>query len=340
MKMLTARHIGGLFCVYPPRIPGDCLGDRCDRDYICRLESVDMKQLLLIGCLGLLMWGCNRIDPEEPLPIYVALENPRVLIDEASGRYSDLGVRDAWVFQREEQIGVFRMPAVIPVLPREGIDSLRIGGGVFETGLSQSRLEYPFWDDDAVSIAGVEPLDTITFSPTFRYFERDTSIIYAFEEYFEGASVGLASQQFTDAYTLLRTSVEAAYTGSFGGRVRFSNNQYLFEATTNLLRLPQSGNNDIWLEVTYQNDIPFTVELVGLAPGSLIEESLPTNIVFASPDEWNTVYVHLNQLARSMPQGSVFKVLFRASSFQEGQQQGREGYLWLDHIRLIHFKPE
>lgn len=281
--------------------------------------------------------ACQLINPEEELPVYLSIEDPRVLVDENANTWSPLGIKDGWVFLQGEQIGVFELPAIIPVLPEKVGNSIRIGGGIFETGLSTFRVEYPFWDDVNVSIAGAQPLDTVVITPRFEYFPRDTTIIYAFEAGFEGGSSNLESLAPTSNFTSIQISTEDKFVGLQSGKVAFSPNRYRFEASSPLLSLPQSGNNAIWCEVTYKNDIPFTVLMIGLAPGSPIEVELPTNVLFASPDKWNTAYINLNDLARSIPNGSVFKLLFRASSQEAGSTTGRSGTIFLDQIRLIHF---
>ncbi len=288
-------------------------------------------------CVIPLLAGCDRLNPEESLPVYVEFRNPRVLVDEVRQVWSPLGVKDVWLFQQEDQVGVFEIPSVVPMLTKEGLDSIRIGGGVFETGLSGFRAEYPFWDDQKFSVAGLQPLDTLRVEPRFRYLQRDTTLIYAFEEDFESASVILQSQSLSSIFTQIVVSSEDRFVGQFAGKVTFTPQEYLFEGTSPVLSLPQSGTNDIWCEVTYKNDIAFSVLLVGLPRGGL-ETELPTNVVFFSPNEWNTAYIRLNDLARALPEGSAFKLLFRASSYDTEISAGRSGYLWLDHIRLIHFK--
>ena len=294
------------------------------------------KSICACLCM-LLLAGCDRLNPEESLPVYIEFRNPRVLVDEARQIWSPLGVKDVWLFQQEEQVGVFEMPTVVPMLMKPGLDSIRIGGGVFETGLSGFRSEYPFWDDQKFSVAGLQPLDTLRIEPRFRYLERDSTLIYAFEEDFESASVILESQSISSIFTRINVSSEDRFAGQFAGKVTFTPQEYLFEGTSPVLSLPQSGTNDIWCEVTYKNDIPFSVLLVGQPRGGF-ETELETNVVFFSPNGWNTAYIHLNDLARALPQGSAFKLLFRASSYDTELMAGRPGFLLLDQIRLIHFK--
>lgn len=294
-----------------------------------------MRFTLLFVLSGLT--ACQLINPTEELPVYVSIQDPRVLVDETLNTYSPLGIKDAWVFLQGEQIGIFELPAVIPLLPEKVGNTLRIGGGIFDTGLSTFRVEYPFWDDISISIEDAEPLDTVVITPRFEYFPRDTTIIYAFEAGFEGGSSNLESLSPTSTFTNIQISGEDRFVGLQSGKVAFSANKYQFEASSPLLSLPQTGNNAIWCEVTYKNDIPFTVLMIGLAPGSPIEVELPTNVLFSSPDEWNTAYINLNDLARSIPSGSLFKLLFRASSQEAGSTTGRTGTIFLDQIRLIHF---
>lgn len=296
-----------------------------------------MKIRIIFPFFFSVLTACQLVNPEEELPVYVSIQDPQVLVDETLNVYSSLGIKDAWVFLQGEQIGVFELPAVIPVLPEKVGYSLRIGGGIFDTGLSSFRMEYPFWNDINVSLAGAEPLDTVVVSPRFEYFPRDTTIIYAFEAGFEGGSSNLTSVAPASTYTNIQISSEDKFVGLQSGKVTFSANKYQFEASSPILTLPQSGNNAIWCEVTYKNDIPFTVLMIGLAPGSPIEVELATNVLFYSPDAWNTAYINLNDLARSIPDGAVFKLLFRASSQEAGSTTGRSGTIFLDQIRLIHF---
>lgn len=300
--------------------------------YLCYMK-IRVSFLALLLCLT----ACQLINPDEELPVYISIQDARVLVDETLNTYSPLGIKDAWLFLQSEQIGIFELPAVVPILPEKVGNTLRIGGGIFDTGLSTFRVEYPFWDDISVSIEGVEPLDTVVITPRFEYFPRDTTIIYAFEAGFEGGSSNLESLTPASTFTTLQITSEDKFVGLQSGKVSFSPNKYQFEASSPLLTLPQSGNNAIWCEVTYKNDIPFTVLMIGLAPGSPIEVELPTNVLFSSPDEWNTAYINLNDLARSIPDGSVFKLLFRASSQEAGSATGRTGTIFLDQIRLIHF---
>lgn len=296
-----------------------------------------MKYFVFVLSVGIMLTGCDLFNPEEELPIYVSIEDPLVEIRAQPSLFSAAGIKDAWVFLQNEQIGVFEMPVVVPVLPNESGTTLRIGGGVFETGLSGFRLEYPFWDDVNLSLDGALPLDTVVVRPRFRYFPRDTSLVYAYEAGFEGGSTNIESLTPTSNHTTIQVSTEDKFVGLQSGKVNFTSTRFQFEGVSPLLSLPQTGFNDIWCEVSYRNDIPFTVLMVGLAPGSPIEVELPTNVVFSSPNEWNTAYIHLNDLARSLPAGAVFKLIFRASSLEAGTSSGRNGFLFLDHIRLIHF---
>ncbi len=305
------------------------------------LNKRTSQLLFLAGILTfciLPLGGCRLLNPEEDLPVYVQVLEPLVLIDEANNVWSPAGIKDVWAFQQADKIGVFEMPVTFPVLLNEGVDSLRLGGGIFETGLSGFRVEYPFWNDVNVALEGAQPLDTVVVRPRFRYFQRDSTLIYALEEGFEGASIIFQSNEISDQFTSIQPSSEDKFVGQLSGKVTFSPAKYIFEGSSPVISLPQTGFNDIYCEVSYRNDIPFTVMLVGLTRGSLIEVELPTSIVFSSPNEWRTVYIHLNDLARSLPDGAAFKLVIRASSFDANAGSGRSGFLFLDHIRLIHYR--
>ena len=168
------------------------------------------------------------------------------------------------------------------------------------------------------------------------YFERDSVLFYPFEEEFEGAATDFTIDLSTPEYIDLKLTREDAFVGDQSGKVTFSRDRYFFEAiSTDFLPLPQSNANDVYVEITYKNDISFTAGLISLS-GQFFER-LESNVFFNSQGEWSTIYLHVNDLVRSAPSGSLFKLYIRASSLDPDTNEGVSGYLFLDHIRIVQF---
>lgn len=287
--------------------------------------------------LPIFIWasGCDSFDRPETLPVYLNLPRAEIRLNASGSIKSELGVKDLWVDYGPGQLGVYRLPSVVPLLPLEGVDSVVIRGGIFESGLSLVRSPYPFWRPLILPLNNT-PADTQTISPVFSYYP-DTVIAFPFVEAFENASNAFENVSSTAITTSLTSSTESVFMGTKSGKVSFSPDRYQLDLiAADFIRLPQSGSNDIYMEITYKNDISFTVGLfysVGVDIGEI-----PAEVYFNSKGEWNTVFVHLNDGVRSVQDGAFFKPYIRANSMNATTGQAASGVIYLDNIRIVHFR--
>jgi hypothetical protein len=282
---------------------------------------------LLFAILAVLS-GCGFLDPAEDLPIYVDLTNVEVLVDEGDNFTSSLGIKDIWLERNDDFLGIYRLPSIVPVLPGEGTTYI-LTGGVFESGIADQRVRYPFWKSNFLSF-DVQPLDTVKMPILFEYFS-DSILLYPFIENFESQAIAFISSPFSSTNVSLGRSTSEFYEGGAAGRALFNENQTRFEiVSSSTFKLPQSGSNDVWVEVTYKNNVPFKVG-VYYEFLSQITAAGP-DVLFFSNEEWTTAYVHINNEVRMAPDNSNFWVFFRADG------EGRVGQIILDNIRIIHFQ--
>lgn len=304
-----------------------------------------MHYLFRLTC-GLLMLsmslaGCSLFDPVEPQPIFLKLAESQVRVANPSGVIVDQqGLRDFWLDHNGAQLGVYRTGRVIPLLPDPDRNELTIRGGIFANGLSGIRNAYPFWQPITLQL-DAEPLDTVELDLTFEYFPRDSIVVYPLEETFEtGGTDAFISRASQPNSTLLTPTTLDIYQGDRSGRVRFTPNQHDFEANSReLFALRRSSDNDIYLELTYRNTVPFTVELFFVNRSQTNLLSLPTGVQFLSPDSWNTVYVHLLPLVQSTQEDGAYQIRLRANSRDSQTGEVQSGDVFLDNIRLVTFSP-
>ena len=93
--------------------------------------------------------------------------------------------------------------------------------------------------------------------------------------------------------------------------------------------LPQGGNNRIFVEITYKNDIPFTV---GMYHNNINFEEVGGEVYYNPRSEWNTVYIDVNDEVRAIPGNEQFTLFLRANG------GGDIGEIRFDNIRVVHFK--
>jgi hypothetical protein len=296
----------------------------------------------LVGwLLAGMLTGCQLFDSDQRLPVYLKLPPGLVQVETPTGVViSNHGVKDAWLDHNGTFMGVHRLGRVIPLLPDKDRNQLAIRGGIFENGLSGIRSAYPFWRPITIEI-DAEPLDTVELDLTFEYFERDSILEIPLEETFEsgGTSRFTSANAQANAASLELTSQEV-YQGDRSGIVRITPNSYDFRATSSTrFALPRSSDNDIYLEVTYRNTVPFTVSMLYNNLSQTDIQNLPIGVEFLSPDEWNTVYIHLLPLVQTTAEDGVYRIVLEASGRDPQTGNIETGVIYFDNIRLVAFRP-
>ncbi len=272
--------------------------------------------------------ACNK---EEPLPIYLDLEAPTVQIAPNESARATVGIKDLWIEHNGSNLGVFRVPRTVPLLPDPTGDQLAVFGGIFENGLSSLRSRYPFWQPKFIELPSTAPLDSVPLSLDFEYYS-DTLLVFPIDESFEEPGRVFEPVNSSDSYATLNRTDEDAFHKTRSAKINLTAEQNLFEMiSTDLFDLPQTGNNDIYIEISYKNNIAFTAGLYYVTAG-LDAGELPIELFYNSNMEWNTVYLHVNDAVREAPRNALFRMYVRANSGSES------GVIYLDNIRLVHFR--
>ena len=291
-----------------------------------------MKTRFLAGILAttMLLTGCSLFDKEEPLPMYIQVEAPRVQLDGNTNLSSRLGIKDLWIDQGADFLGVIEVGKTIPVYPGES-EKYLLTGGIFNSGLSGFRTKYPFWKSVPQTIP-FSPLDTVKISPLITYFPRDSALIYPFEETFETGGNALVDLNVNSPTVKLERSTSSVFQGSQAGKAIFTSIDSIMEVVSDqTFSLPGSGQNSVWLELTFKSDIPFAAGIYYEEAGQPNFGPIGGDILFKSND-WTTVYVPLTDPVRALAGANLrYRVWFQANG------RGESGTMYIDYIRLIHF---
>jgi hypothetical protein len=282
-----------------------------------------------IVLLLLLSYGCDK---QEPFPLFLELKTPKIALNESGSQTTDLGIKDLWIEHNASNLGVFRTPRVVPLLQDPAGDILAIFGGVFQNGFSAFRTRYPFWKPQFVDLPALTPPDTFPIDLTFEYFP-DSVLVFPLVENFENASFGFDNQTTSEKATTLSTTTADYFQGGAAGKVNFSPEQNSFEViSSDAFFLPQSGSNDIYIEIAYKNDVSFTAGLYYITQGLNAGEISPGVFFNTNMEGWNIAYLHINDQVREAPRNAVFRLYIKANSGTAS------GTLLLDNIRIVHFR--
>jgi hypothetical protein len=286
--------------------------------------------LALMAVLG----GCEVINPDEKLPAYIQVGEPRLV--QPSGDTVMAGVPDVWVFQGNNYWGTFEPPLVFPVTNLEEGRFFFIPG-VWRDAFSAEREQFAYVTADS-AVWDLTPRDTFRIDPIYEYRPVDTVIEFHFEETFEGLGVSFEDIPRVANDVQMQRSTNNPLSGDQCGVIEFGPDDSLMNLRNDQpLFLPRSG--EVWLEVSHRGNRNFAVTLQGFEGGGsdpltiysprvpIIPEAPPTM------DEWRTHYFYLTPyIAATNPSFANYLVL------SSGAPDSANYRMYFDNIRIMSFK--
>ena len=285
-------------------------------------------QSLLLPFLGFiwLFSACNIVNPAESIPTYIQLDSVTLqsTVPEKHGSVSHK-ISDVWVYYNLQLLGAFELPAKVPVLAK-GKGQLQVLAGIWDNGLSGTRVKYPFYNVDTFSFTA-QPGKSIQHNPVFQYRTADQPVIRYFVENFEQ---GNSFMPLAGDTSLVRTNnINEVFEVTWSGKLYMRDTDATAQCiTSQAFAIPPS--KEAYLELNYKNDVPFDVRLEVLWNGSTIRSDI---ISLRERSVWNKAYLRLGGFASTYQNGQ-FKFYIR-SSLPTGKS---EGTILIDNFKVIYFE--
>lgn len=277
-----------------------------------------MKHCFTIVFVTIFCASCAIIDnfDEEPmfLEISEATFNPPVGIDPAHD------IRDVWVFADGFNVGIFELPARVPVLGTDSVD-INLLPGIRNNGLSNSSRDFPFYKPTVVTL----PFE----ASSVEEIELETSylddILFSLNEDFESSNVFTADID-NDTSTFLQVVDESTF-GSKAGRIDVNTATSRFQiATSRLYPTDVLGTSEVYLEMNHRNEVGFAIGIIGHQDGFV--ETIGVISLFPT-DEWRKLYLDLSPHINAGLYDN-YQILIAGSGLVE------TGQIWLDNLRVVH----
>ncbi|MFK7907122.1 MAG: hypothetical protein AB8B69_18445 [Chitinophagales bacterium] len=255
-------------------------------------------------------------------PAYVYIEDVKVETSSNEGVGTNK-VTTIWAFVGNEPLGVFELPALIPVLA-EGQGTLSIQAGINNNGVSADRVIYPFYTTAVITV-DFQPLETDTIVPVFNYAEKANfafiSDFDAFGNFFEGDLTTTANE--AEVLSGIRSAKIV---------LDSSDDNFVFK-NSNTHLIPSNQQQAVYLEIDYKCTHPFDVFIeasdnTGSAPiGSFL-------LFIAAREDWNKIYIDLTNTiaALKLQNKTQFRIIFDGN-LPDGESSGT--FFW-DNIKLIY----
>lgn len=277
---------------------------------------------LALALLGSSYTSCDLINPEEQIPSYLKIDSISLSVTSGQGT-NDHNIVDAWVFENEQLIGIFELPAVVPIL-KNGESDIRIRGGIKLNGQVATRIPYLYTEDFQQTIELFSDSQVVV-NPTIDFHGWVT---FKWLEDFEGVGLSLASTAVSDSEPV-RVDEDEAYQGK-SLKLALNENQTIFECKTGLAYDLPGGGVPIILEFTYRSNHSCVVGLFSRDQGGTFQVPI---IVLNPSEEWNHIYVNLTDIISS---NSAFIDHQPFFGFIRDENHEGEAFVILDNIRMLH----
>lgn len=298
-----------------------------------------MKKLLSLLALVALFASCEN----EPatVPSYLHIDAMDVTTNYIEHGTASSNITTAWVEVDGEMIGVFELPAIVPVAAK-GSHELKIYAGINLNGIQSLRNIYEFYSPYTETINFIENGDvwpdasndsvpTVTYSDlsfyTYRPIEDFEDISLAFE-ISDRADTGLGR---TSDPNLIFSDPALNEISTQSGYVRLPDQDFLFEIVSveEFTDLPKGGAN-VYLEMNYKIDAVATIGVFRRIPGQV--DQVPVVGLFPTDGEWKKVYINLVTEVSAIPNAEGFRIFIGAVNVEGNGEMD----MLFDNIKLVY----
>ncbi|MEM6397227.1 MAG: hypothetical protein AAF741_12835 [Bacteroidota bacterium] len=268
-------------------------------------------------------FSCN---PEEQEPAYVTFEGFNFAADPSEGSSSS-DIENVWVFADEVFLGVYDLPARIPML-LSGPTALRFEAGVKENGLSSLPNIYPFYEAVNRDVELI-PGETIAIGRQNIGYRND--VVFGFIEGFEPNEARVYNSVLIGGDPI-DTTTESIFEGQASGVIRLSDTNAVVEILADPVFeeiFTQAETPRLWLEMDFRSEALALVGISGTNRDGFEFRAFDPG--FVAREEWTKIYFNLSVLYANN-RTEIFQTGI-ASILPEGLT---EADIFLDNIKLLY----
>ncbi len=286
-------------------------------------QGIKLGQVIAL-IISVFFSSCSIIDPAEDIPAYLHIDQYTLTTNFDQGTASH-NITDVWVYLDQEIVGVYELPATIPILG-QGSNKITIRPGIKINGIASTRIYYPFYKAGEITLDLV-PAKVDTLQPATVY---NTNVIFKYIEGFEDPGVPFASTPTSDTGMLKTNAPELVFEGTSSAAIILDKVRPYFAAVSNNgYKLPQ-GAIPVYLELNFRNDTPFVVGLISNALGGTTKLEI---LVLNPTSTWKKVYINLGPTINRQSQVIDFN-LYLSAGLETGKEKGE---IYLDNLKLLHY---
>lgn len=278
--------------------------------------------LFLVTLIGL--GGCGLSDSDAPIPFFLDLKEPTV--KSPSDPIADTHkITEVWVFADNQILGLFPLPAKVPVVYSEKDVEITILAGIRNNGMNDTPVFYPFYKSIVKSI---QPLENATIEIPLN-FEYVTEAKLSVNESFENGNI-FSIDLDNKPETFLGVSSDEASIGTKSGVVTLSSSNRFIEVGSQIQVIKgQNKRGQSYIELDYKGEGEIAIGLAKSRSGFLNIEYF---LFVPGRNEWNKIYVDVTDKLSTDDYDSYFPILAFTKT-----GNSLESKLYIDNYKHVHF---
>ncbi|MGB0368618.1 MAG: hypothetical protein ACPGD8_04385 [Flavobacteriales bacterium] len=266
--------------------------------------------------------SCDLINPDEQIPAYLRIDSISLATSNGEGEAVH-NIVDAWVFDNEQLVGIFELPAVVPIL-NQGDANIRIRGGIKLNGQVATRIPYLYTQDYQGTIQ-LFPDSQVSVNPTLTYH---SDVSFPWIEEFEGIGLSIEPTDVNNG-EIERVQGTEAYHGE-SLKLTLEEDELIAECRlSNAVALP-GGGNPVMLEFTYRSNHTLVAGVFSRDESGTFQVPI---IVLNPSEDWNRIYLNLTDIISTNSGFIDHRPYF---GFLRDEDHQGEAFAIIDNIRLLH----
>lgn len=286
----------------------------------------------------LFLQACQKFDKEEQIPAFIYIDHIDLQTTSTEGSSSH-GIEYVWVYVDDNPIGVFELPARVPVL-QEGSHKLALYAGVRRDGIAGRLVRNPFYQgfiiDSYEFVPGV--MDTLNGvnQPFVTYYPPAQMELWTDAD-FEVVGTFFVTDPLSDTMMNRETNPLLVFEGTGSGSIILSSAKNYFKATTNQNFQFPLGGIPIYVEFNYKTNHQLRLGVQSHNPGGVINTD--NNIISPSYDSngnlvWKKFYADLTEVVGYAGFTTHSEIYFRMIRSPEVA----DPIAYIDNIKVMYGK--
>lgn len=258
-------------------------------NYISELRIKHTGMTYVFMLFLLMLAGCQLNDNDRPVPSYIYVSDPVMLAPGTINTPDSHKITDVWVIADGQLLGIFPLPAYIPLEVTGNETQVEIRGGIRNNGMNENSVEYAFFEPVFYTYTA-QPLDTVSVPLVFRYKDN---IKMPVNESFEG-NVRFNTNLNPNNPVNIIISTDDFSTGSRSGLIELTpENNFIELASNDGVRKESHSRGRSFVEFDYKGDDEIAVGVAKLWNGNLDVQYV---LFVPGKKDWNRIYVDITNV--------------------------------------------